>query len=59
MDNVIQFPTHHEPEPEQAPEPLVIRVVVDVPEQPAITPLGVLVAVLCSVASFMLVTALL
>lgn len=59
MSNVIQFPGTHEAEPVE-PQPIVIRVSMEVPEpKPASTGMGVLVALLCGIATFVIVSALL
>ena len=43
--------------PEASPAPLVVRVVVDQPVPPTLTGFGVLVAVVCAVVSFLVVSA--
>ncbi len=58
-DNIINFPTSHEPSDE--PQEQVIRIVIDTPEappQPAITGVGLVLAVLCGAVSWLVVTAL-
>jgi hypothetical protein len=52
-DNIVQFPTAYEPE---QPQPNVVRIMLPEPPKPY---LGWLVAVVCGVASFVMVTALL
>ncbi len=60
-DNVVPFPTTFDPEPCEPQEPQVIRIVIDAPEtppQPAITGVGLILALLCGAVSFLLVSAL-
>ena len=58
-DNVHYLP-NYEPEPELQPVTLRVTLVApDAPPPPAITPLGAALAVLCGLASFVLVSALL
>lgn len=61
-DNIHYLPTYEPPEPQtEAREPLVIRNHIDAPElapAPTVTPLGLVVAVLCAFGSFAFVTAL-
>ena len=59
MSNVIQFPGA-QPEPEFEPEAIVIRVVIqEPPAPPFITPIGVLVAILSAIGTFVLVSTVL
>ena len=58
-DNIINFPTAYEPSDE--PQEQVIRIVIDTPEappQPAIKGVGLILAVLCGVVSWLAVSAL-
>ncbi|WP_299356089.1 hypothetical protein [uncultured Shimia sp.] len=56
-DNIVQFPTAYEPY-EAQPQPVSVRVVLTPPPAPFLTPLGVLVAVLAGVVTFVAVSAL-
>jgi hypothetical protein len=63
-DNVIQFPTTFDPDPEQSyepPQPQTIRIVIDAPDVPvpAITGAGWVLVVLSAVLSWLVVATLL
>ena len=59
-DNIINFPTAYEPEPDE-PQEQVIRIVIETPEappQPAITGVGLILAVMCGVNSLLVMSTL-